>query len=144
MRACIESSAARINALLPLMRESVPVVPAGATEAILCLTDWHYGMTCDNIFNQYNPDICRARVSTLKAEVERRLRLHNVSVLHVALLGDFAHGAIHVGTRVESAELVSDQLIHVSEILAELLHALSMVVDRVCVYSTYGNHMRTV
>ena len=116
----------------------------GSGEAVLCLNDWHYGMACDNIFNQYNTKICQQRVAKLEREVKRRLSLNCVSVLHILLLGDFAHGAIHTSARVESTELVSDQLIQVSELLAELIQSLSNAVNAVRVYATYGNHMRTV
>ena len=31
-------------------------------EAVITWADWHYGMVTDNIWNQYNTDICRNRV----------------------------------------------------------------------------------
>lgn len=145
MRSCIEQAAAELNQTFPLLVSTKqPQDPPSETEAVLCLNDWHYGMVCDNVFNRYNPAICRERVQALLGEVKRRLLLHKVSVLHILLLGDFAHGAIHTSARVESCELVSDQLMQVSELLAELIHELSQPVRLVKVYATYGNHMRTV
>lgn len=113
-------------------------------EAVLVLTDWHLGMVTDNPYQKFNSSICADRVSVLASEVAKRLSIHNPSVMHVLLLGDFCHGAISSSIRVESDKLVSDQLIAVSEMIAELINEVSSYVDSTYVYSTYGNHMRTV
>jgi hypothetical protein len=60
------------------------------------------------------------------------------------LLGDAAHGAIHNSCRVASEEDTCDQLMQVSEIMAEAINELSNYVPEVNVYATYGNHLRTV
>lgn len=113
-------------------------------DAILCLADWHYGLVTENIWNKYNTDICKARVSKLIHKVIRYLQRHNIHTLHILLLGDAAHGAIHNSVRVASEEDTCDQLMHVSEIIAEAINALSKYVHTVNVYATYGNHLRTV
>lgn len=101
-------------------------------------------MCCENIFNTFDPDICVQRVNKLIDETVDRIRLHDVRKLHILLMGDFCHGAIHTTARVESKEKVVDQIMKVSELLAVAITELSTVVDEVEVYSTYGNHMRTV
>ena len=113
-------------------------------EAVLCLSDWHYGQVSNNIWNEYNTDICLQRVSKLFDKVSGALHEHNVKTLHIALLGDFVNGAIHTGCRVAAEENTCEQLMHVSEILANFINAISVYVDAVCVYSTYGNHARTI
>lgn len=113
-------------------------------EAVLCLSDWHYGQVSNNIWNEYNTDICLQRVSKLFDKVSAALREHNIKTLHIALLGDFVNGAIHTGCRVASEENTCEQLMHVSEILANFINTISVYVDAVCVYSTYGNHARTI
>lgn len=113
-------------------------------EALLCLTDWHFGMTTDNIWNVYNVQICVERVQKLRDKVKSYLRLHDVNKLHIMLLGDFVAGSIHTGCRVASEEDTCEQLMHVSELLAELIDDLSQCVNEVYVYSTYGNHARTI
>lgn len=120
----------------------VPIL--GDKEAVLCLSDWHYGMVTDNIWNKYNTDICRQRVSQLVFKTIEYLQLHNVNTLHVMLLGDAAHGALHTSCRVASEEDTCDQLMHVSEIIAESINELSKYTSEVNVYTTYGNHLRTV
>ena len=113
-------------------------------EAVLCLSDWHYGQVSNNIWNEYNTDICVERVAKLYDRVSAALMEHNIQTLHIVLLGDFVNGAIHVGSRVAAEENTCDQLMHVSEILANFINALSVYVGEVNVYSTYGNHARTI
>jgi hypothetical protein len=114
------------------------------SEALLVMTDWHYGMVTDNIWNKYNTEICKERVSVLVNKTIQYLQRHNVSKLHIALLGDLAHGGVHNSCRVASEEDVCDQLMHVSEIIANVVNELSQYVHQVSVYATYGNHMRTI
>lgn len=114
------------------------------TEAVICWADWHYGMVTDNIWNQYNTDICRQRVSEFVNKANTRLLRHGVKKLHIMLLGDAAHGSIHTSCRVASEEDTCDQLMQVSEIMAEAINELSNYVPEVNVYATYGNHLRTI
>lgn len=113
-------------------------------EALLALSDWHYGMVTDNVWNTYNTSVCKKRVSKLASKVIEYLELNNIDMLHIALLGDAAHGGCHVSCRVKSEEDVCDQIMHVSEIMAELIDKLSVYVNHVTVYSCYGNHLRTI
>lgn len=113
-------------------------------EALLAFSDWHYGMVTSNIWNTYNTDICRKRVEKLVSKVIDYLELNKIDMLHVALLGDAAHGGCHTSCRVKSEEDVCDQIMHVSEIMAEAINKLSAYVNHITVYSCYGNHLRTI
>lgn len=113
-------------------------------EAVLVLSDWHYGMKTDNIWNKYNVDICKERIERLVEKTLEYMFLHKPKKLHIIILGDMANGGIHNSSRVASEEDVSDQLMHVSELIAQVVDVLSSCVDETFVYSTYGNHMRTV
>ena len=113
-------------------------------EAVIVFADWHYGMVTDNIFNTYNTEICRQRVKSLVEKATAHIELHKPTKLHVLLLGDSSHGAIHTGCRVASEEDTCDQLMHVAEIMAEAISELGNNVKKTLVYSTYGNHMRTI
>lgn len=114
------------------------------TEAIIAWADWHYGMVTDNIWNQYNTDICKQRVSDFVSKAIKYIQQHGVKTLHIMLLGDAAHGSIHTGCRVASEEDACDQLMHSTELMAEAINELSSYVSEVNVYATYGNHLRTV
>ena len=128
----------------PLFRERACVDSDADCEAILVFCDWHYGMTTDNIWNRYNTEICKERVCQVVEAAKQRILLHRCRRLHIVVLGDLFHGAIHVSARVASEELVADQMMQVSEILAQAIHELSGYVEETKVYCTYGNHGRTV
>lgn len=120
------------------------VKEVGDKEAVIVFADWHYGMVSDNIWNSYNTDICKNRVEEYIAKASSYLKINNVRKLHVLLLGDLAHGAIHTGVRVASEEETCDQIMKVAEICAKAINKLSECVESVRVYSTYGNHLRTI
>ena len=115
-----------------------------SNEAVICFSDWHYGMITDNIWNVYNTGICRKRVEQMVIKAKKHILLHKPKVLHVLLLGDSAHGAIHTTCRVASEEDTCDQIMHVAEIIAEAVCELSKGISETKVYSTYGNHLRTI
>lgn len=114
------------------------------TEAVLVLSDWHYGMKTENLWNKYNTKICKDRVKQVVEAAGERLQFHRCSRLHIVVLGDLIHGCIHVSARVASEEMVCDEIIQSSEILAQSIEYLSQFVDQTVVYTTYGNHGRSV
>lgn len=131
------------------MNKQVPLTfttPISATEkeAVICLADIHYGMVTDNIWNQYNVEICKQRLQTVISKMCAQLKEHKPSKIHVLLLGDTAHGAIHTTARVAAEEKVCDQIMQVAELLAQAINELSHYANETLVYSTYGNHMRTI
>lgn len=119
-------------------------VSNGDNEAVLVLSDWHYGMITDNAYNTYNIEICKERVKTVVENAKKRISLHDCGKLHVVFLGDCAHGAIHTGVRVASEELVVDQFLQVAEILAQTILELYSCVPNIEVHCTYGNHLRVM
>ena len=140
---CLIESANRLCEIKPLTFSNY-ILDYDNSEAVICWADWHYGMTADNIWNKYNTEICRQRVTEFVDKAISRLDRHRVKRLHIMLLGDAAHGAIHNSCRVASEEDTCDQLMQVSEIMAEAINELSNYVPEVKVYATYGNHLRTV
>lgn len=142
--ALINSAGDLVNTVGKMYDGDIPDKGTSDNEAVLILTDWHYGMKTDNVFNKYNTQICRERVKKVIDSAKNRLLLHKCKRLHIAILGDLYHGAIHTSARVASEELVCDQIMQVSEILAQSVGELSKYVDDVFVYMTYGNHGRTV
>ena len=143
----LKESAAGLKDVCPMLNMNNTEnshVHTNENEAVLFFSDWHYGMVTNNIYNTYNTRICIERVQQVIDKAKEILSLHKPKKLHVVLLGDAAHGAIHTSARVQSEELVCDQIIHVSELIAEAIYALSYYVESVDVYCTYGNHMRTV
>lgn len=140
----IRETAEKMNKEKPMKFDCFSEVFESEKEAVLCLADWHYGMVTDNIWQKYNVEICRQRVRELVIRTKKYLKLHEVQKLHIVCLGDVAHGAIHSTCRVASEENTVDQLMHVAELIAEAVNELSSCVEDIYVYSTYGNHMRTI
>lgn len=127
-----------------LLSDGARLHSISGNEAVLVLSDWHYGMTASNVFNTYDTDTCKARVADIVEKASARLMMHGCEKLHIVVLGDLIHGAIHTGVRVASEELVCDQLMQASEILAQTVCRLSEYANETVVYMTYGNHARTV
>lgn len=142
----LKESAEKLNETVGVMYSGcdVDMEETGNREAVLVFSDWHYGMTTDNIFNRYDTEICRDRVRTVTENAARRILLNRCRALHVVVLGDLIHGAIHTSARVASEEMACDQLMHVSEMLAQSVEELAKYVPSVKVYVTYGNHGRAV
>lgn len=109
--------------------------------AIVCLSDWHYGIDINNYWNVYNPDIAKERVAKLREEVRDLCVRNNVKDLHVVNLSDLIAGRIHLGLRLESRFDVITQTIQVSEILAELLNDWAADFE-INYYDCLDNHSR--
>ena len=137
-------AANRLSEFEPLVFENKYFDSNVHKEALIAFSDWHYGMVTDNIWNKYNTEICKQRVKKFVEIAKDFLELNNIGVLNIVTLGDAANGSIHVSCRVKSEEDTCDQLMHVSEIMAEAINELSKVVNKVNVYSCYGNHLRTI
>jgi len=131
-----------LDALIDL--NSTITTDFSSSEAVLVLSDWHYGMITDNAFNTYNTEICKQRVTTVVEKASERIALNRCKRLHIVVLGDLIHGNCHVSARVASEEVAADQLMHASELLAQAIYSLSKWVDETYVYVTYGNHARSV
>lgn len=112
-------------------------------EGLALWSDWHFGMEIDNFSNKFNKEIFNSRVRELLNKTIEYGKLHNISTLHVANLGDLIGGLIHVSTRVQANEDVVEQTKYVSETLAELLAALANAFPKVKFYNIAGNHGRT-
>ena len=113
----------------------------GDKEAILCISDWHYGIEIKNPWNEFNTEICKDRVSKLLAETIKRIKENKCKVLHIANLGDLIAGRIHLNLRLDSRIDVITQTMQVSEILAEFINELTKYVY-VDYYDCIDNHSR--
>lgn len=140
----LEQSANDINNNLPLISNEKKYIVNKDREGLICFSDWHYGMSTDNIWNFYNTDVCKQRVKKTVDYIIEYIIEQKIDKVSIVLLGDFAHGACHVTARIKSDEDTCDQLMHVSEILAEAIQQILNYVNSVNVYSCYGNHLRTV
>lgn len=111
-------------------------------EAILLLSDWHYGIVCNNFWNKYDTDIAEQRLSKLLKRVVSYCKKNNVHKITVLNLGDLICGRIHLALRLESRIDVITQILRVSEILSEFLAALVRENLTVSYYDCIDNHSR--
>lgn len=139
----IVAEAKRLNQLKPLKVNKYSHEYTDR-KAVLFISDIHYGMVTENIWNVYNTSICEERLEKLIEKTNKHLIENKVSELEIVILGDLCHGSIHVGCRVDSEEETCMQLMHITERVAELISSLANSVKMTNVYSTYGNHMRTI
>lgn len=137
-------AALKLNDVMPLSINKSNTCDADNSEAVLVFADWHYGMVTDNIWDRYDTQVCRNRVERLVERAVERIKQNGCRKLHIVLLGDMAHGAIHTSARVASEELVCNQIMQVSEIIAQAINTLADKVEQTVVHATYGNHLRTV
>lgn len=114
------------------------------TEAVLCLNDWHYGLDTKNVFNSFNPSVCRFRLEKLASKVIDYLSIYKPRKLHVLVLGDLWHGSIHTSVRVSACENTVSQIMNACELLAQFLAVVSDYSPEIDVYCTYGNHARVI
>lgn len=112
------------------------------TEAVLILSDFHYGLEVDNVLNEYNTDIAKERLKTLLDKTIYYCNIHKVQKLHLGLAGDLICGAIHLQSRVAAEEDLISQVINVSELLANFINSLKSKIPEVKVWGVIGNHSR--
>ena len=110
-------------------------------EGILLLSDWHYGMVCENYWNRFDPDICRQRLDTLLENVINIIEKDCITSITVLNLSDLIAGRIHAQIRIESRFDVITQTMDVAEILAEFLDTLSDYCS-IEYYDCLDNHSR--
>lgn len=96
-----------------------------ACEAILCISDWHYGIEIDNYFNKYNPSIAKKRIEMLTERTIEYIKSRKINKLHVINLGDLISGNIHLPLRINNRLDVITQIIEVSELVAQMLFEFS-------------------
>ena len=111
-------------------------------QATLLISDWHYGIDIDNIFNKYNPDICKQRVAFLRDRVLNIMKQEGINSLNIINLGDMIAGRIHQPIRLNSRIDVVTQAMDVTEIIAQFITHLSLPGYKIDYYSTTDNHSR--
>lgn len=112
-------------------------------EAILVISDWHYGLECDNAWNTYNTEVAKSRVIALRDKVIDYCRKYDIKKLHLVNLADLIAGRIHLSIRLESRIDVITQVIEVCEILAEFIHDLATSLNiNIEYYECTDNHSR--
>ena len=121
--------------------QPAPCFYSNDKEAILLISDWHYGLDFTNAINTFNPDVCEGRVVNLTAQVLQRCQENGVNRLTVLNLADLIAGRIHTQIRIQSREDVMSQILHVCELLTGMLTSFASRM-KVEYYDCLDNHSR--
>lgn len=135
-RDCAKSISERIP-----FQKHLPIEITSEKEAILQISDWHYGIDIDNYWNKYNPSIAKERVMSLLSQVRKYCEINNVNVINIVNLSDLIAGRIRLTIRLNSRIDAITQIIEVSELLAQFIDLLS---DEYIInyYDALDNHSR--
>lgn len=111
-------------------------------EAVYGLADLHLGPVFENYINTYNREEATKRLNKIAQDVIYYCQLHNVNTLHFINMGDLIAGIIHPTIRLEQEFDVIEQVIIVSELVAELLNTLQQAAPNITYRTVVDNHAR--
>ena len=113
----------------------------GETVGVLLIGDWHYGEECNDFNSIYNPEEAAKRVKNLTEQTIEKGKKNGINTLYVINLSDLISGAIHLRLRLETRENTMDQVMHVAELVSQMLYTLSQHFN-IKYYSCLDNHSR--
>ena len=127
----------------PLPLDFMPHTIDFGDEAILLISDWHFGIEINNSWNVYNPEVARERIDNLIDKVGNLCYNRGVHKLHIVNLGDLISGRIHMQLRVSNREDIIQQTMDVAEILDNMICTfVSSYKLSVAYYDCLDNHSR--
>ena len=114
----------------------------GESTLLVSLNDLHYGAEICNAWCRYNSAICAEMMRKYLARIIPIAERHGCEDCVVWGAGDFISGFIHRSIQVSNRENVIEQIMGVSELIAEFLAELSRHFKTVRFISVAGNHSR--
>ena len=113
-------------------------------EMVICLSDLHAGIVCDNYWNQFNTNILRERLHRYLDEIREIQSMHLCRKCYLVLGGDNVSGLIHSNLRLQNNENVIKQLKIASEYIGNFVKELVNMdtFEEIEVRSVAGNHSR--
>lgn len=103
----------------------------GRNELVVMLSDWHYGLECDNFWNTFNESVFNLRIEKLLHKIIEIGERHNTATLNIFALGDMVNGLIHTTTRIFNSEDVIAQSKVVAETLSYICEYLSPYFEKI-------------
>lgn len=138
IRECIGS-----GRLAQLHFEETPLMHCvGDNTLLVSLNDMHYGANIDNAWCKYNSDIC---AEMMQRYLERIISIANIHMSEDCVVwaaGDSISGSIHRSIQITNKENVIEQIMGVSELIAQFVAELSRHFRTVRFVSVAGNHSR--
>lgn len=126
---------------IPLLRDKL----GKCREAVFCFGDTHFGTEFEikgfdgEILNKYSPEIFKARMERLMAELLVYIQEKGITTLKVLSLGDEIDGILRVSQLMKLRYGVVDSAIAYAEYISNWLYELSKYVY-VKFYTAQGNH----
>ena len=130
------------NGNLPKLEYEKIMCPENGKDMLVSLNDIHYGANINNYWNIYNSDICKERFQKYLQniiDIQGRQCCENCIVW---CNGDCISGNIHTPIALTNKENVIEQVMGVSELIAQFLTVLSKYFKTVSFVSVAGNHSR--
>lgn len=121
--------------------EQAEITPSG-NDLMVTLNDIHYGANVRNAWCTYNSDICRIMMARYLDEIFAVKETHGSENCTVVCAGDCISGNIHYSIAVSNRENVIEQVMGVSELIAEFLAELGKKFGTVRFICVSGNHSR--
>lgn len=134
-------SAVHSGQLPELNYEFYPVVFSD-NDLLVSLNDLHYGANYSNYWGEYNSDICKEMLCEYLDRIIAVANTHQSENCIIWQNGDCISGSIHRSIQVTNKENVIQQVIGVSELIAEFIAELSRHFNKVMFVSVAGNHSR--
>lgn len=133
-----------IDEYQPIRFEYTPnVISNSDNDVIIHLTDIHCGMEIDSIFNKFNLEILKERLTIFLDEINEIRTTFKSQNAYLILGGDLIHGLIHTNSRIEAKENIIVQIMSVTDLISNFIYTLSNMFQKVEVHSTAGNHSRS-
>ena len=111
-------------------------------DMIVSLNDIHYGADISNNWCLYNSSVCRDMFKEYLDKIISASELHGCERCFVVGAGDYISGNIHYSIAVTNKENVIEQIMGVSNLIADFLSVLSEYFNEVHFVSVSGNHSR--
>ena len=115
---------------------------ATSKDMLISLNDIHYGANINNYWNIYNSSVCIDRMNKYLDKIIEIQNLNNCENCIVWCNGDCISGNIHKTIAITNKENVIEQVMGVSELIAQFLMNLSNYFKTVKFVSVSGNHSR--
>jgi len=130
------------NGNLPKIEFNYKTIEHTDNDLLVSLNDLHFGADIKNAWNTYNSDVCKERLNDYLNEILKIKELHNSENCYVSANGDLINGNIHLSVLVSNKENIIEQVMGVSELVAQFLGELSKHFNNVVFIVVAGNHSR--
>ena len=118
------------------------VIEESDNDLIVSLHDIHYGAVVHNAWRDYDSSICRLMMAHYIDRILSIAQTHHSENCYVVCAGDCISGSIHQSIAVSNKENIIEQVMGVSELIAEFLAELSKHFRSVEYLGIAGNHSR--